>query len=46
MFTEDGQGVHVVYVLVLGIGEMIGGILAAVFFNCVYYPAIMKWRNQ
>ena len=46
MFTPDGQGVHVVYVMILAVAELIGGVIAAVFFNTVYYPAIVKWRDQ
>ena len=46
LFTEDGQSVHVAYVFILAVAELLGGALAAIFFNYVYYPMLMKWRNQ
>lgn len=46
LFAENGQPIHVVYILIIGVAELLGGALAGVFFNCVYFPTLTKWRNQ
>ena len=37
---------HVVYILIVVAAELLGGVLAGIFFNFVYYPMLIKWRNQ
>jgi hypothetical protein len=46
LFTEGGDPTHLGYVFAIAVAELLGGVLAATFFNFVYHPILLKWRNQ